>query len=153
MTASPRTHGGALASILAAGVVFLFACAPLHESTDTEATAPTTNPEVLEAMAPADEAAFTWVNVWIDGDSLRAIVQYGGGCGSHDFVLEASGPMLKSLPPKQPLRVIHRSDGDPCRALIEESLAWGVRAYRGTPRGITELLLEDWTEPLNYPYP
>lgn len=153
MTECNLAHVFSKAWLVMASSVFVVACASLNESADVEETAPTTNLENPDSKTPRLEASFEWVNVWLDGDSLRAVVRYGGGCGLHEFVLESSGPMLKSLPPKQPLRLVHRSDGDPCRALIEDSLAWGVREYRGTPRGLTVLLLQDWNEPLNYNYP
>ena len=53
-------------------------------------------------------------------------VSYGGGCGEHEFELDTSGFLMKSLPPKQPLRIIHRSDGDLCRVLIKEELSFNL---------------------------
>ena len=82
-----------------------------------------------------------------------AVVHYSGGCGEHTLGLEANGPMLKSLPPKQPLRVVHRSSGDPCRAMIVDTLVTPLTSFRGTPRGTTVLLLEGWEETLYYAYP
>ena len=84
------------------------------------------------------------------GDTLRLAVQYGGGCEEHALSVVAAGPLLKSLPPKQPIRVVHRTPGDPCRALIEEQLAVDLTPWRGTPNGVTVLLLENWNEPLIY---
>lgn len=100
-----------------------------------------------------EEAPVQLLDARIDGDTLRVVAAYGGGCGFHQFALEPSGPMLKSLPPKQPLRVVHRSTGDPCRAWIHDSLALDLTPFRGTPRGVTLLLLESVEGPLTYRYP
>lgn len=98
------------------------------------------------------EAPFELLEASIAGDSLVVLVQYGGGCGEHAFSLRQKGPMMKSLPPKQMLEVVHRTEGDPCRALIRERHAFDLTRFRGTPRGVTVILLENWNEPLNYAY-
>jgi hypothetical protein len=79
-------------------------------------------------------------------------VRYGGGCGEHAFTLEADGPLMKSLPPKQPLRWVHRSPGDPCRALILDTLTSDLTAFRGSPHGTTVLVLSGWEGSLIYTY-
>lgn len=99
------------------------------------------------------DAPVTVTSVTIQGDDLVAVVHYSGGCGEHTLGLKANGPMLKSLPPKQPLRVVHRSSGDPCRAMIVDTLVAPLTSFRGTPRGTTVLLLEGWEETLYYAYP
>ena len=98
------------------------------------------------------EVPFTLLSVSVVGDSLTAVVQYGGGCGSHAFFLDARGPMLKSLPPKQPLRLVHRSSGDPCRALVLDTVRHDLTPFRGTPHGTTILTLESWDPDLPYTY-
>jgi len=98
------------------------------------------------------EVAFAIDTAFVTGDTLRAIVSYSGGCAKHEFTLEKSGFMMKSLPPKQPLRIVHRSEGDPCRALIREELSFDLNSYRGTPDGVTVLILENWNLHINYSY-
>jgi hypothetical protein len=95
---------------------------------------------------------FTFTEVAIEGDTLIAQVQYSGGCGNHEFEIEKVGFLMKSLPPKQPIKITHRSDGDPCRALIREELKFNVSDFRGTPDGTTVLLLENWTQHIIYSY-
>ena len=114
--------------------------------------------ETTTAPTPWTEAAWsevplTLTSVAVQGDDLVAVVQYSGGCGEHTLHLKANGPMLKSLPPKQPLRVVHRSFGDPCRAMIVDTLVAPLISFRGTPRGTTVLMLEGWEENLYYAYP
>lgn len=114
-----------------------------------EPTAPSTpSPDSTWSEVP-----LTLTSVAIQGDELVAVVQYSGGCGEHTLHLEAHGPMLKSLPPKQPLRVVHRSSGDPCRAMIVDTLVAPLTSFRGTPRGTTVLMLEGWEKNLYYAYP
>lgn len=108
--------------------------------------------ETVSAETTLTESSLTIENVTIEGDTLFASVSYSGGCGEHEFSLEANGAMMKSLPPKQPLRIIHRSNNDPCRAHIVEELKFDISKYRGTPSGITVILLENWNQHLNYSY-
>lgn len=89
----------------------------------------------------------------VEGDFLVTVVRYGGGCGEHRFELEPAGPLMKSLPPKQPLRWVHRSSGDPCRALILDTVRADLEPFRGSPHGSTVLLLEGWNDDLIYTYP
>lgn len=111
------------------------------------------------AIATAPEHASEWpespldlVSAEVVGDELRLVVSYGGGCAEHELEVESAGPLLKSLPPKQPLRVVHRTPGDPCRALVQRELFVDLKPWRGTPHGVTVILLENWNEVLPYEY-
>ena len=94
----------------------------------------------------------TIVSAKVVGDSLETVVQYGGGCGLHEFELNANGSLLKSLPPKQPIRLVHRSSGDPCRALLTDTIMTALTPFRGTPHGTTVLILDGWEGNLLYTY-
>ena len=110
------------------------------------------NPPIEKASKELTETRFNYDTVFVSGDTLVAVVTYSGGCGAHEFKLESNGPMLKSMPPKQPLRIVHRSDGDPCRAHLKETYKYGIEDYRGTPNGATVLMLENWIPNLSYSY-
>jgi len=105
------------------------------------------DPAAVENLAP-----FQILNAWVDGDSLRSVVQHSGGCDAHTFSLRTTSPMLKSLPPKQPVAWEHRSN-DPCRAMVVDTISASVARLRGTPRGVTILLLDQWEPELPYTYP
>lgn len=105
------------------------------------------DPSAVENLAP-----FQILNAWVDGDSLRSVVQHSGGCDAHTFSLRTTSPMLKSLPPKQPVAWEHRSN-DPCRAMVVDTISASVTHLRGTPRGVTILLLDQWEPELPYTYP
>lgn len=100
--------------------------------------------EIKEADDP-----FDLIDASIRGDSLLLSVRYGGGCSEHVFDLE-TGPMLKSLPPKQLLSISHDANGDNCRALIQRTIGFDLSPFKGSPRGITVIVL-DGTE-LIYEY-
>ena len=95
---------------------------------------------------------FTVKDVKIMGDTLIANVQYSGGCGDHKFEIKQNGFLMKSLPPKQPIQIIHLSTDDPCRALINVDLKFDISSFRGTPHGTTVLLLKNWTSDIIYSY-
>lgn len=97
-------------------------------------------------------APFQVLDAWVDGDSLKSVVQHSGGCDVHMFSLHTTSPLLKSLPPKQPVAWEHRSD-DPCRAMVVDTISTSVAHLRGTPRGVTILLLDQWEPELFYTYP
>ncbi len=95
---------------------------------------------------------FRFKNVKIEGDTLFANVEYSGGCGDHKFEMEQNGFLRKSLPPKQPVQIIHLSTVDHCRSMINEDLKFDISSFRGTPHGSTVLLLKNWTSDIIYSY-
>lgn len=105
-----------------------------------------------DSVASTEDALpFQLLDVRVEGDSLRVQVSYGGGCGEHVFELRSAGPTLRSMPPKQPLVVVHRSPGgDPCRALIQEWRSFDIQSFQASPRGLTVLLLDDHTVSYTY---
>jgi len=126
--------------------VFVAAVATLTGCSSTQPTG-----EVGSEGAWA-EAPFEVLAAEVQGDTLVTVVRYGGGCGEHQFELEADGPLMKSLPPKQPLRWVHRSPGDPCRALISDTVRADLSPFRGTPHGTTVLQLDGHDDNLIYTY-
>jgi hypothetical protein len=110
------------------------------------------NETVVQETTTFTQTPFTFVDVVLKGDTLIAKVQYSGGCGNHQFEIEKNGFLMKSLPPKQPIKITHLSDKDPCRALIIEELKLYIGDFRGTPSGTTVLLLENWNQHLIYSY-
>jgi|GEM_PF-3026206 len=98
------------------------------------------------------EVAVEVIAARVDGDSLRCTVRYSGGCGVHAFELRSTGPVMKSLPPKQPLELVHRAE-DACRALVTEEVALPLERWRAGTAGRTVLVLAQWKEPLVYEHP
>ena len=112
----------------------------------------TTAPTADASTSVVNLAPFQVLDAWVDGDSLKSVVQHSGGCDVHMFSLHTTSPLLKSLPPKQPVAWEHRSN-DPCRAMVVDTISTSVAHLRGTPRGVTILLLDQWEPELFYTYP
>ena len=122
-------------------ILLVWGCKPSEETST-----------VSKEIVSMELATFNIDTSYVVGDTLHASVSYSGGCGNHEISLESNGVLLKSLPPKQPLRIEHRSDGDPCRSMIIENLKFDISDYRGTPHGTTILMLENWNTNLSYSY-
>ena len=136
--------------------VFFFVCFASLTSCKTETVmsleTADLNETALKETTTFTQTPFTFVDVVLKGDTLIAKVQYSGGCGNHQFEIEKSGFLMKSLPPKQPIKITHRSNEDSCRALILEEIKLYIGDFRGTPNGTTVLLLENWNQHLIYSY-
>jgi hypothetical protein len=136
--------------------VFFFVCfaSLLSCKTETVLSLETedVNETVVQETTTYTQTPFTFVDVVLKGDTLIAKVQYSGGCGYHQFEIEKNGFLMKSLPPKQSIKITHLSDKDPCRALIIDELKLYIGDFRGTPSGTTVLMLENWNQQLIYSY-
>lgn len=66
----------------------------------------------------------------INGDCLELKVSYGGGCQEHGFDLMWGGYHAESMPPQVTLKLIHRANGDNCRAMLNEKLSYDLRPLR-----------------------
>ena len=90
-----------------AGIAIVFLCYGCQDQKGLprEALNPDMSPS-MELPGPSwEDASVDVISAEVVGDSLRVVVGYGGGCGDHRFSLMASGPAMKSLPPKQPVVV------------------------------------------------
>ena len=118
----------------------LAACASSKSGTDTSED------------APPESAPFTVLEASMDGDSLRTVLQFGGGFREHAFSLEAVGAATKSLPRQQSIRILHDADGDMGKALLTERHAFDLRLFRDPSQSSLILRLEGWNEGLKYNY-
>lgn len=120
----------------------LFACQGLRGLPD-EALERT--PREMEDELPSESALsdpFTLINAEIKEDSIFIEVQYSGGCADHVFRLIEQAPMVRSMPPKQLLQLVHESNDDPCRALIQEVKSIDLKPFRASPHGLTILRID-----------
>ena len=62
---------------------------------------------------------------YINMDSLKIEVQYGGGCGDAAFGLLTDGYFKESFPVQLDIRLILK-DTDPCEALVQKSLCYDL---------------------------
>jgi hypothetical protein len=133
-------------------IVFIMGCwgCQNQKGLPMEALGSELSPSMMPPVPAWEQASFEFISAEVEGDSLRVVVQYGGGCGDHQFSLVESGPAMKSLPPKQPIALVHETTGDPCRALIEETRMLDLSSFRRSPHGTTVILLESLILPYSY---
>ena len=81
---------------VAAAVLVLAGCAARPAAVDFAV-------DSVRDVRDLPEVAVEVIAARVDGDSLRCTVRYSGGCGVHAFELRSTGPVMKSLPPKQPM--------------------------------------------------
>ena len=99
------------------------------------------------------DTPFTVLQANIEGDSLRATVQYGGGFREHLFRLESKGTATKSLPRKQEFLLLHEGHGDMGRALIQSEYAFDLAPFRDPSQSLIKIRLDGWPEWMDYTYP
>lgn len=74
--------------------------------------------------------SFTLLESNLKGDVLKLLVQYGGGCETHNWRLVTDGAYAKSLPPQVTLSLEHNANGDMCRALLRDTLEFNLKEIR-----------------------
>lgn len=103
--------------------------------------------------------AYQFQGMRLEGDRLSVAVQYGGGCTAHDFAFLVAPVFMESEPVQMRATLSHDGRGDPCRALIGDTVridltpvrdAWR-RAYRATS-GTVVLQVAGWPEPVRYSF-
>jgi hypothetical protein len=140
-----------LLSILAISTV-LFACNNTKEVLDIEPI------EVKKAQlgdVNQETAMTTITSVTLEGNILSVDVEYSGGCKDHSFDLIGSEAVMKSMPPKRSVKLMHNSNDDTCRELVSETIKFDIRALSMTEKKGSEiiLLLDGYKEAISYVYP
>ena len=77
----------------------------------------------------------------VSGDTLFIQAEYSGGCKDHVFTARHNGQYMKSMPPQLNLTIDHNGNGDSCRELIRETLAFDLKPCRMGKSGSLILLL------------
>jgi hypothetical protein len=98
-----------------------------------------------------DSDPFELLSAAIVGDSLQLIVEYGGGCETHEFGLCWNGLIAESAPPQISLDLIHDANNDSCLALISESLEFDISLARKNLSG-GEVIIHVGGESLSYTF-
>ena len=83
------------------------------------------------------------LNATIHDSTLTISVSYSGGCKNHDFQLIGSKIIQKSLPPIRGIMLIHHSNNDDCRELIERDLKFNISNLK-YPNGDIVLKLQGY---------
>lgn len=133
----------ALPGVLLLAVAWATACQTRPvEPEDPEALLQTAGGIEDAVLVESDDARrwpedpYELVEASIDGDVLTLDIRFGGGCEEHRFALVTSRIFLESYPVQMPAHLSHDASGDPCRALVRETLRVNLRsvkrAYRET---------------------
>jgi hypothetical protein len=115
-----------------------------------------TNSELLVAQIgkPTVSDPFVIEHAEISGNTLVMRVSYSGGCENHQFDLVGNPNIAKSLPPIRSIELVHKSNGDACKAKMEETLRFNITnlAYKQEAGSVIKLNLGGWKEQLIYTY-
>lgn len=102
-----------------------------------------------------ESAQITVTAVKLEGNILSLDVDYSGGCEDHSFELIGSAAIMKSLPPKRAVKLVHDSNGDTCREMISETIKFDIRSLAVTETSGSEivLMLDGYKQSISYVYP
>ncbi len=99
--------------------------------------------------------AVTITEAKLEGNILSLNIEYSGGCKDHSYDLIGSEAVMKSMPPKRAVNLIHHSNGDSCRELVSETIKFDIRALAMAQTKGSEivLMLDGYKESISYVYP
>ena len=142
-------------------VLVLFGCSSAKEIEQVDETAidveskPNDNIQLTAKIGDLTESdPITISNAQIAGNTLFLTVEYSGGCQDHTFEMIGSMAVMKSLPPKRSVRLIHHGNDDHCRALITQNLEINIEALAYSQEKGSEiiLILDGYGKELKYIY-
>ncbi len=152
-------HSATLATIFLL-VVAVSSCKSKKANVDSETQAAINlkayqlevKPVILDTTTYGKDA-FESNKVRVNGDTLFIDVQYSGGCKDHVFTARHNGNYMKSLPPQLNLYIDHQANGDGCRELIRETLAFDLKNCKVGKTGSLILLINaDRSKKVTYAY-
>ena len=140
-----------IVSILAV-TALLFACNTTKEVLDID---PINVKMAQVGDVTQDSAPTTITNVSLEGNILSLDIEYSGGCKDHSFEFVGSPMIMKSMPAKRSVKLVHNSNDDTCRELVSETIKFNIKSLAITETSGSEiiLLLDGVKEPISYIYP
>lgn len=101
-----------------------------------------------------DSDPLTIQSAKIVDNSLFLTVNFSGGCAEHKFSFIGSPMIMKSLPPKRSVKLIHDKNDDSCRSIVTKVLEIDLKniAYKQESGSELVLLLEGWKGELKYTF-
>lgn len=82
-------------------------------------------------------------SLFIKDDILTILVNYSGGCKSHEFSLYSNGTFAKSLPVQATLLLKHNGNLDLCKKLVVEELKFNIKELKKKPSEKIIIKIED----------
>lgn len=140
-----------LLSILAVSAL-LFACNNTKEVLEID---PIDVKKAQIGDVTQESAETTIKSAKLEGNILTLSVEYSGGCNDHSFELIGSEAVMKSMPPKRSVKLVHNSNGDSCRELLSETIKFDIRAlaFAQTTGSEIVLMLDGYKQSISYIYP
>lgn len=142
--------------------VVLLNCGTKKETTAVAETEPSTTQEVSkldvqplvikQGVDFTTGAEYSVKEASTGGDILQLVVSYSGGCEDHEFTLFTNGAMMKSMPPQMNLTLSHNNNGDTCRGLLTDTLAFDLSKIRAGKEGTIILRLRNYDSKIVYTY-
>ncbi|MCH2225227.1 MAG: hypothetical protein MK066_10710 [Crocinitomicaceae bacterium] len=118
----------------------LFSCGNMKKK-----SANSDNTETIKAalgdIVNADSDATSISSASIEGNILTLSLSYSGGCEKHVFDLLGSFSVMKSLPAKRSIKLIHNANGDKCRKLVEETIKFDISDLAVAKQSGSEIVL------------
>lgn len=95
---------------------------------------------------------YSFKSAAIEGDSLRLVVSYSGGCEEHEFELLTDKAYTKSAPPSLRLFLFHDAKGDACRSVVTDSLSYDLSPLQHPKSDSLKYHLKGHERPLHHVY-
>lgn len=132
---------------------FLFACNNSKEMTKSNTSQEPLKAELGDVTVDSDPV--TVDSIGIDGNIMTIKVTYSGGCKKHWFDLVGSFSVMKSLPPKRTIKLVHIDKEDNCRKVVNETLKFDISELAATKKSGSEirLVMDGYKGDISYVYP
>ena len=96
----------------------------------------------------------------LQGDLLKLVVSYGGGCETHSFVAWTDNSLSLDQPPVINLFISHNANGDLCEALLQQDLlidlspikAAFLKANPGQASGLVSVMVDNNNATVQYEF-
>ncbi len=121
--------------------------------TDYQNTAYLTDEIINDFNDPFDDP-FNIVEVSIFENTMSLIVNYGGGCSTHEFQLAGSTSVMKSFPPQRSIQLLHNGNNDLCKMLVTDTIFFNIENLSNEKKPGSEIILnlKGWDNSISYTY-
>jgi hypothetical protein len=151
-----------IVGILAIGLLF-FGCGSKKNAGETKSNESEIYPTTMDIVkvkavtgqfAKDSDPLISIDTVEVRGNIMYIDVTYGGGCEEHQFEVIGSLAVAKSLPPIRAIQLVHRSNGDKCRAIKKVKLEVYLEelAYQKEEGSEIYYTLEGWKDRIYHKY-
>lgn len=128
---------------------------PTEQPADPQDGKPQKNAMVESSIGEFEESDPLEIDsLYVEGNKLFMFVHYGGGCREHQFKMIGSPVVMKTLPPKRVVQLVHDNEDDACKSIVNRVLEVDLKnlALDQTPGSTIVLLLKGWKEEITFTY-